>query len=741
MKLKHLFLVLLAQLIFSEAFAYDAEIDGIYYTFSETEAAVTYQNKNTFSPYYQSDYSGDIVIPNEVTYNGKEHRVTSIGEGAFYGCSGLTSITIPNSVTSIGEYAFYKCSSLKAVNIPKSVTSIGISAFYGCNGLTSITIPSSVTSIADYTFRSCSSLTSVIIPEGVIDIGKSAFSFCFGLSSVTIPSSVKSIGAAAFEYCSDLTSVHITDLAAWCNISFDRQSPFSANPLYYAKHLYLNGQEIKDLIIPEGVTTVSSYAFLNCSDLTSVTIPNSLTSIGVMAFRDCSGLTSVHITDLAAWCSISFDGYYATPFAYATHLFLNGQEVCNLEIPEGVTSIAERAFSGCSNLTAITIPASVTTIGEYAFSGCSALTGIQVDNGNTEFDSRENCNAIIKTATNTLMLGCINTIIPKSVTSIEYAFSGCSNLTSIIIPESVTNIGVSAFYGCSGLTSFNIPESVTSIGDGAFESCTGLTSITIPSNVTSIGAGAFTGCSSLTKVIVPDIAAWCSIAFGFQDYSYITGNPLSEVHHLYSDEDTEITHLVIPGGVTSIGNYAFSGCSSLKSITIPNSVTSIGNSAFSACRSLESINIPESVTSIGNSAFSACSGLTSINIPSSVTSIGESTFYNCTSLTAVTSYITNPFPITQNVFMNWDEGDFSPKFTTATLYVPQETKSLYKATEGWNAFQNIVEIDVSGVEVAEGGEPRTTSTYHLSGHRLPQPQRGINIIRSADGKTHKVLIK
>ncbi|MCI6728479.1 MAG: leucine-rich repeat domain-containing protein, partial [Bacteroidales bacterium] len=212
------------------------------------------------------------------------------------------------------------------------------------------------------------------------------------------------------------------------------------------------------------VTSIGSSAFSGCSGLPSVTIPNSVTSIGSSAFSGCSGLTSV-------------------------------------TIPNSVTSIGRWAFSGCSGLTSVTIPNSVTSIGSSAFAGCSGLTSIVVEDGNPVYDSRNNCNAIIETATNTLHSGCKTTITPNSVTSIgDDAFRGCSGLTSVTIPNSVESIGDDAFGGCSGLTSVTIPNSVTSIGDYAFEVCSGLTSVTIGNSVTSIGERAFYNCPELLDV-------------------------------------------------------------------------------------------------------------------------------------------------------------------------------------------------------------------------------------------------
>ena len=361
--MKKLFTLLLALVATTALWAEDFSVDGIYYNIlidKTNEVEVTYCGS-----YYSSynEYSGSVTIPSSVTYNGTTYSVTNIGYAAFAYCFGLTSITIPNSVTSIGGSAFYECSGLTSITIPNSVTSIGSVAFYNCYGLTSITIPNSVTSIGERAFRDCSGLTSPVynahcfaylpisyqgaytIPEGIKQIAGGAFYECTGLTTITIPNSVTSIGSRAFFECKSLTKTNYTgDIAGWCNIEF---GDFYANPISYSHNLYINDQEIKNLVIPTSVDSIHNYAFSGCSSLTSVTFPNSVTSIGANAFSGCSSLTSI-------------------------------------TIPNSVTSIGDAAFADCSSLTSITIPNSVTDIGYSAFSGCSSLSSVAIGNGVTE---------------------------------------------------------------------------------------------------------------------------------------------------------------------------------------------------------------------------------------------------------------------------------------------------------------------------------------------------------------------
>ena len=383
----------------------------------------------------------------------------------------------------------------------------------------------------------------VVLPTTITSLDYSAFYNCTNLRKVNIPNSVTSIGGYAFAGTA-ITSITIPDsITSIGYAAFQRTGLTSAT-------------------IPDSITIINEETFSGCTDLTSVIIPNTVTKISYAAFSNCSGLT-------------------------------------NITIPNSVTIIENYAFSNCYRLTSIAIVESVTSIGNYAFYRCSGLTSIRVDENNTVYDSRDNCNAVIKKDTNKLVFGCKNTTIPNSVTSIaNSAFDGCTGLTSVTIPDSVTEIGESAFRECIGLTSVTIPNSVTKIGRMAFYECVGLTNITIPNSVTDIDNEAFCKCTELANIVV------------------------DENNTVYDSRDN--CNAVIEKNT----NKLVFGC---KNTTIPNNVTSIGESAFSSCSGLTNITIPDSVTSIGNSAFYECTGLTSIMIPSSVTSIDGWAFGGWTS--------------------------------------------------------------------------------------------------------------
>ena len=423
--------------------------------------------------------------------------VTSIGGYAFGDCTALTSVTIGNSVTSIGDYAFQGCTGLTSVTIPNSVTSIGERAFEGCSGLTSVTIGNSVTSIGSSAFSGCSGLTSVTIPNSVTSIGNYAFNGCSGLTSVTIGNSVTSIGDGAFFGCSSLTSVTLNSNAVT-----------SKNYSYNSNLQNKFGSQVTEYIIGDDVTSIGEYAFYNCSGLTSVTIGNSVTSIGERAFEGCSGLTSVTIPnsvtsigggafyDCSGLTSVTIGNSVKSIGAYA---FFDCTNLTSVTIPNSVTNIGGGAFYYCIGLTSVTIGNSVTSIGDGVFQACYDLTSVTIPNSVTSIGKNafNNCSSLTSVTLNS-----------NAVTSKNYSYNSNiknifgSQVTEYIIGDDVTSIGDYAFSGCSGLTSVTIGNSVTSIGEWAFYGCSGLTSVTIPNSVTSIGGDAFSWCTSLTSVTI-----------------------------------------------------------------------------------------------------------------------------------------------------------------------------------------------------------------------------------------------
>ena len=316
-----------------------------------------------------------VTIPNSVTSIGYRafdgcrslfsidipNSVVTIGERAFYGCSSLNSLVIGNNVINISDLAFYGCSSLLSLSIPHNVTSIGIRAFSNCESLSSVSIGNGMTSIGDGAFEVCRNLMSLNLGNNVSNIGENAFYYCEKLTTISIPSSVSRIGDKAFLFCSSLKSVQIEDLSTWCQIQFDG---VWANPLKVAHHLYLNGKEVKDLVIPNTITLISDYAFYGCWGLTSVDIPNNVTSIGAEAFSNCISTISANISN-----SVTTIGESA--FSECTSLQ-------SVKIPDGLQLLKNRLFYGCLSLRDITIPSSIEVIYQEAFAKCNELESINL---------------------------------------------------------------------------------------------------------------------------------------------------------------------------------------------------------------------------------------------------------------------------------------------------------------------------------------------------------------------------
>ena len=584
----------------------------------------------------------------DFVYIESDNKVTIVGYNG-----DLKDVNIPEkingiSVTAIGVEAFKSLKSITSITMPNSVTYIGDSAFEGCSNITSVKLPDSVEYIGESVFRDCSNLTDITLPKNITWIPSETFSGCTNLTSIILPEGVTAIGTYAFTYCTSLKSISIPNgvtsiggkAFSNCTSLTDIIMPDSLT--YINPWTFSDCTNLTNITIPDSVTSIDGYTFSGCTSLTSITIPNSVTSVGPCVFSGCTSLANITISN-----SVTSIGNGA---------FSDCSSLTSITIPDGVTGISDGTFNGCTSLTSITIPDSVTSIGDRAFNGCTSLTSIT---------------------------------IPDGVTGIEdYTFSGCTSLKSLMIPESVVKIGDYAFDECSSLTGITIPKSVTEVGKSAFRNCSNLTNITIQDGVESIGDYAFDGCKKLKEInVAPNNKKYTSVSGILFDKSKkeLLRYPAGKVDKSYN----------IPDSVTSIGDLAFEGCSSIESITItdnvinigisafveclklskidietdsknfvsvngvlfnknqtelicypagktdisyniPDSVTSIGWNAFNSCKNLTSINLPNSVTNIGNSAFSDCTNLVNINIPGSVTDIGGWAFYNCNSLNAVT---------------------------------------------------------------------------------------------------------
>jgi len=682
MRYKSLLTILLC-VICIKAGAYDAVIDGIYYNFSGTNATVTY--KEYSFPNYFSDYSGDIIIPETVTYQETTYNVTSIGGSAFVNCSGLTSIKIPDNVATIGEKAFYGCNGLTTITWGNGVNRIENYAFQGCNNLTKIivtdlkkwcdnsiiyigyynkpieiaghlycdeeteitnlVIPESVTTINESAFGHCKGLISVTIPNSVTNIGQNAFFDCTNLESITFSNSVTSIGRGAFDGCPNLTKVIIPDIAGWCEHSITYEGYYS-NPLSIAGHIYSDkNTEITNLVIPNNITSIGNNVFNGCSGLTSVTIPNNITSIGNGAFDGCSGLKTVtfHCSEVGAW-------------------FQNNSSIREIVIGDEVTSIASSAFQYCSGLQSVIIGNGVTSLPSNVFYLNKRLPSLTIGTGvlsiaSDAFGSNKPIKTIWLTNTPpsgyTYAAGTVNYVANEQYTSLSnktvYPF-----LSSMFEVDGVKYVPVSpSERTCDAIDclynevaeNINIGETVTNQGItmtvkqvhpyACFRNSY-IKNVSLALNG-NVGNYAFNGCTGMSTANVNNKGTIGNYAF--QSCASLQtatlGENINGIGDYAFDNCSALRAIVIPNAVQTLGSYAFQGCSSMSSVQMGSGVTSIEEYTFSGCSSLMSMQVGSSVTTINNYAFYNCSTLPSIHIPQATTSIKNYVFSGCSSLSEV----------------------------------------------------------------------------------------------------------
>ena len=551
MKTRHFILTLLALFVSITVSAYTwTDANGTEWSFTVSGSNATLYNW-TETPCISGTIPNDLTIPTTVYIDESPYTVTSIGNYAFYRCTSLTSITIPDAVTSIGEAAFNLCSNLTSITFPDGLRSIVRYAFARCSSLTSINIPDAVTSIGDYAFYGCSSLTSINIPDGVKFIDEFMFEGCSSLTSITLPDGLTSIGRSAFNGCSSLTSI----------------------------------------TLPDGVTSIGKNSFYGCTSLTSINIADGVTSIGEYAFYGCSSLTSVHIG------SSSMPQYtYQTAWTQAT-LYVPDEavDVYQTAWPDHATQIVpESSNTYIYDVTVTALADASAVIQEIGEENALKVVNLKVTGSINSYDVMVFRNKMLnlrnldlsdativasdytyynnqyKTKDNVVTgyfapSKLLSLTLPNNIVALEaYAIYKCEYLTSISIPESVASIGRSAFSDCSRLQAVTLPSGITEIPSDAFNSCFKLNSIELPRGVTSIGDNAFYQCSSLKTIDLPK-------------------------------------------GLKTIGSNAFSSCSSLTQIKLPPYVESMGYSAFSGCTKLNDITvyIPDYTLSVNEGAFAS----------------------------------------------------------------------------------------------------------------------------------------
>ena len=692
MKLKKVLLLLLS--IYSMSlYAYDVEVDGIYYNLDTNNrtAEVTYNKGGNPN----RDYSGSVTIPSSINVNNMRYSVASIGESSFSVCRELTSITIPNSVVSIGNDAFAYCSSLTSVIIPTGVTFIDHNVFRECSGLISITIPNSVTFIGNWAFSRCSSLTSITIPGNVTSIGTGVLLDCSNLTSIIVNSNNPKYDSRG--NCNAIIETSTNKLLAGCQKTFIPNDVSSISD-----YAFYGCSGLTSLPIPNSVTSIGNGAFYGCTSLTSMSIPNSVISIGHSAFGGCSGLNSIIIPSSVISIGNGVFGYCnsLSSITVNNNPKYDSRDNCNAiietsankliagcpktVIPNSVTSIGAYAFQGCCEFTSIIVPNSVSSIGDFAFDGCSGLTSIIIPNSVTSIGDYAfvNCSSLSEVNSNIEIPFAISTgtfsgiqknatlYVPKGTKSKYQAFSGWTSNFKEIVESGVSQYSLSINSSGNGSVTYNGSSIRNSMSSFTVDEGTSAILTFTPDNgyqlgSVKVGSTDVTSSVSNNKYTISNITANTTVTVTFeatQSYSYDvevdgiyynlnTNNKTAEVTNKtdnggdYSGSVTIPSSINVNGiqySVTSIGPHAFSGCRGLTSITIPNSVTSIDDNAFRSCSGLTSLLIPNNVTSIGDYAFDNCSGLTSIIIPNSVTSIGDCVFCFCSELTSISVDSGNP---------------------------------------------------------------------------------------------------
>lgn len=669
MKHKVLLFVLLSIIGFNKGGAYDFEADGIYYNIlSEDSLYVEVTGGDSLFI-----YEGDIVIPKSCEYNNKVYTVKSIGMMAFYVCTKLTNVVIPEGVTDIKELAFDYCTGLQSISLPSTLITVGRAAFASCEGL-----------------------TSVSLSDGIVEIKEKAFAYCSKLPSISIPATIENIGKDAFYACSSLKKVYVSDIKDWLKINF---SDYTSNPLNNSTaDLYIGEELLSELIIPDEIEEIKDYsfcdckslqkiicneelkiiglrAFCGCSNLSEITLSKNISSIKSLAF-DCKNLNRINIYDYRSWLETDY-AFNAFPANYYTKLYINNELFTDFNnLPKDLTKIGDYSLAHNTLLTDICIPESVKSIGGAAFVSCDNLNNVTFkcealesvgvnlfNNINHSLNITFDC----ETITSQFIFGYenvngYNIIFSDKVKNIgPRVFNHYNNIfNEAIIGKNVAQIGVNSFskiknliiqdlecwcnidfedyeanpsivsenilYNDMPVQNLNID--IKEIKPFVFYNFKDLENITFGKSIRAIGDRAFYYCENLKTINVPDIGTWCQIKFD-DNYS----NPLIYAKNLYINNELA-ENIIIPDYINSINPYAFVFCESLKSVVLPLSIKEIGRYAFHDCINLKEINFPPNLTKISHGGFSG-SGLVDVKIGSNITLIDEDGFSYCANLKTI----------------------------------------------------------------------------------------------------------
>ena len=500
-------------------------------------------------------------------------KLEGIGQFAFYNCTNLKSISIPESVTTINSYAFQNCTNLTDIAIPKNVSYIGNGVFHSCTNISNIVIPSKITTINPYTFYKCTGLTSVEIPETVSTIGNYAFYQCSNMVA-KVPNGLRNVGQSAFWNCAKLTGTSTFTLDSIGSHAFGCYDSYSTNVMNVTfssgittipSTCFQNCRGLNSIIIPSTVTTINEYAFTQCYNLTNATIPDTVTTINHHAFYKCSNMVAKvpnglrNVGQSAFWNCAKLTGTSTFTLdsieygAFGHDAGFSSTNIMNVTFNSNITTIPSEVFLRCTGLTNVSIPDTVTTINDNAFGECVNMVA-KVPNGlkNVGYCAFYNCAKL--TGTSTFILDSIE----------SFAFCGVSNnIMNVTFNSNITTIPQSAFCNCVGLTNVSIPETVTTVGSSAFYGCTNMVA-KIPNGLRNVGYCSFWDCISLTGT-----STFTLDSIGEFSFASSTGNgSYNTINVTFSDK------------ITAIPRVAFQNCKGLTSITIPSQITSIGDAAF-----------------------------------------------------------------------------------------------------------------------------------------------------------------